>query len=156
MVSGFMGSIDNHFLKNKILLELPSLLIKIPTYSIPSSRSISHVTLDFSDANKSKHEILIKIQSEEDIIHVIHNSESRQLGELLELLKILVECQNETISIFYESQYTVKAAYDLVFSRFPKFNCKYNDVNTRSVRLKKLSMIFVSHSVAHQITRNFG
>lgn len=60
MVSGFIGSIDNHFPKNKFLVELLSLQIEIPTYSIPSSRSISYVTLAFSDANKSKYEILIK------------------------------------------------------------------------------------------------
>lgn len=156
MVSGFMGSIDNHFPKNKFLVELLSLQIEIPTYSIPSSRSISYVTLAFSDANKSKYEILIKIQNEEDITHVIPNSWSIQLGELLELLKIFVECRNEPISIFSENQYTVKSAQDLAFSRFPKFNCKYNDVNIKCVRTKKLSMVFVLHSVTYQIIRNFG
>ena len=115
------------------------------------------MTLAFSDANKSKYEILIiKIQNEEDITYVIPNSESIQLDELLEVLKILVEGRNKTISIFSESQYTVKAAHDLAFSRFPKFNCKYNDGNTRSVMLKKISMVFVSHSLTHQVTSNFG
>lgn len=62
------------------------------------------------DINKKK-------QNEENITHVIPNPRSVQLEELLALLKILVECQNESLNIISDSQYTVQAAHVFTFSR---------------------------------------
>lgn len=50
-------------------------------------------------------------------MYVIPNPDSAQVRELLTLFKILVECQNEPVNIFSESQHTVQVTRMLAFSR---------------------------------------
>lgn len=50
-------------------------------------------------------------------MYVIPNPGSAQVRKLLTLFEILVECQNEPVNIFSESQYTVQVTRVLAFSR---------------------------------------
>lgn len=117
MVVGFTGTIDNHLPINKIFTKLLTLLIKIQLHAVPYATPIAHATLAFADSNKIRHGVLIQYPGSKDVTNVISNPSSVQLGELLALLKVLVELQTEPVNIFSDSQYAVQAVHVLAFSQ---------------------------------------
>ena len=117
MVVGFTGTIDNHLPINKIFTKLLTLLIKIQLHAVPYATPIPHATLAFSDSNKNRHGVLIQHPGSKDVTNVISNPSSVQLGELLALLKVLLEYQTQPINIVSDSQYAGKAVGVLALSQ---------------------------------------
>lgn len=106
MITGFTGILDSYLPKNKLLSDTPNLPIAVSPCSASSSNPIALATLTFSDANKKRYGILIQRKGEENKSYVLHNPGSVQL-KLLALYKILIECQNELVNVFSDSQYAL-------------------------------------------------